>query len=157
MYKWIVFLHVISAFLFMMAHGAAAAVMFRVRREQDLDRARFLIELSRFMDPVSYISLLLLLGSGLALGFMGGWWGRGWIWAAIGALVVMIGLMGYLGRGYFDAIVKRLQPSDNPGHVEPVSHDEMETLLGRGRPVLTAAIGIGGWLVIVWLMMFKPF
>lgn len=31
-YAWIVFLHVASAFVFMLAHGASAAVMFRIRK-----------------------------------------------------------------------------------------------------------------------------
>ena len=33
----------------------------------------------------------------------------------------------------------------------------MEALLSRTRPVLPAVTGIGGLVVILWLMTFKPF
>jgi hypothetical protein len=33
----------------------------------------------------------------------------------------------------------------------------VEAVLAKVNPVLLAVIGLGGLLVIVWLMMFKPF
>ena len=35
--------------------------------------------------------------------------------------------------------------------------EELEALLNSGRPMLVAAIGIGGLAILLWLMMFKPF
>ena len=46
MYPWVVFLHVLSAFGFLLAHGASAAVMFKVRGEQDRARLHALLDLS---------------------------------------------------------------------------------------------------------------
>lgn len=40
---------------------------------------------------------------------------------------------------------------------EPASAEEMEVLMSRPRPVLLAVTGIGGLVIILWLMMFKPF
>ena len=39
----------------------------------------------------------------------------------------------------------------------PVSDDELERLLMAPRPLMGAAVGIGGIVVITWLMTMKPF
>ncbi len=157
MYRWIVFLHVISAFLFMMSHGAAAAVMFRLRRERDPGRVGAFLELARSNEAVTYICLLILLATGVTLGFLGDWWRHAWIWASLGTLVAIYMVMGYFGRGYFEPLIKALNPPDNPGHAKPAGQEELESLLSSGRPILMALVGVGGWLLVVWLMMFKPF
>ena len=41
--------------------------------------------------------------------------------------------------------------------LEPASAAELEALLARGQPVLLTVMGFGGLLLILWLMMFKPF
>ncbi len=35
--------------------------------------------------------------------------------------------------------------------------NELDALLARGNPMLLTVIGYGGFAVITWLMMFKPF
>lgn len=156
MYRWIVFLHVASAFVFMLSHGGAAVVMFRLRRETEPERVRLLLELARSNEGLTYGSFFLNLISGVALGFMGRWWSHGWIWAALGSLVVIYLVMGYFGRGFFEPLVKAVTPSDNPGHLT-VTREELSALLETGRPVLMTVAGVGGWIAIIWLMMFKPF
>lgn len=54
------------------------------------------------------------------------------------------------GLAYFDG--RKRQPP-----AEPASPEEVNTLLARSRPLLLTAAGIGGLVVILWLMMFKPF
>jgi hypothetical protein len=46
MYNWLVFLHVVSALGFMMAHGVSVSVAFALRRERHSERVRALLELS---------------------------------------------------------------------------------------------------------------
>jgi hypothetical protein len=39
----------------------------------------------------------------------------------------------------------------------PVSRDELATILDTRRPEVLAAIGFGGFAILVWLMELKPF
>ena len=41
--RWLIFLHVLSAITFFLAHGASAAMAFRVRKETDFARIRALV------------------------------------------------------------------------------------------------------------------
>src|SRR5262249_6007961 len=93
LYPWIVFLHVIGAFAFVLAHGASALAAFRIRVERDPERIGLLLDLSRLGAALSYTGLLVLLVAGIAAGIAGHWFGTGWIWAAIGVLLaVMLGM-----------------------------------------------------------------
>ena len=44
-----------------------------------------------------------------------------------------------------------------PPEPEPATPEALDALLARGQPMLLAAIGYGGALVIAGLMWFKPF
>lgn len=46
MYHWIVFLHVLAAFAYLMAHGAAANVAFKLRGKTSRERIAALLDLS---------------------------------------------------------------------------------------------------------------
>ena len=50
MHLWWVYLHILGGLLFMLAHGASAAVVFRLRRERDPAAVRVLLGLSRRFD-----------------------------------------------------------------------------------------------------------
>jgi NADH:ubiquinone oxidoreductase subunit 2 (subunit N) len=162
MYRWIVYLHVLGSFGFLLAHGASAFVAFRLRAERNLERIRTLLDLSVFSYNFMYLSLLALLAAGVIAGFMGRWWRMGWIWAALGVLVVVSVLMSVVGSLYYHRVrqavglpyrgSRGLQPP-----AEPASPGEIDALLRSSRPAWLAAIGGGGLAVILWLMMFKPF
>jgi hypothetical protein len=72
----------------------------RLRQEKSTDGIRSLTELSKQSTNVMYAFIILIVISGLFLGFQGSWWGRGWIWAAIALLTVTIGVMSVMGRRY---------------------------------------------------------
>ena len=76
MYQWVVFAHVFAVFGFLIGHGASAAVIFRLRRERDVNSIRVLLDLSRRANGVANACLLVLIAAGVTAGFMGGWWGR---------------------------------------------------------------------------------
>jgi hypothetical protein len=40
---------------------------------------------------------------------------------------------------------------------EPGSEEERASLIAKTRPHLMLLVGYGGFVVIIWLMMFKPF
>ena len=48
--------------------------------------------------------MLVLIITGIVLGFMGGWWGMLWIWAALLLLVGMWASMYAFGTAYYDEV-----------------------------------------------------
>ncbi|MDP9252677.1 MAG: hypothetical protein M3O80_06695 [Chloroflexota bacterium] len=162
LYSWIVFLHVAALFGFLLAHGASSAVAFRIRRERDPIRIAALLDLSAGVYGLSYASLGLLVGTGLAAAFMGGFWSRGWIWASIVVLIVMTVSMHIHPAATFSRTRKAAGLPYFEGwrpHEKrpPDSADEITAAAATNNPWITLAIGGGGILIILWLMMFKPF
>lgn len=162
MYGYIVFLHVAGTFLFLLGHGASANVAFQLKQERNLDRIRALLDLSVWSYIGTYAGLLLLLITGIIAGFMGSHWGSGWIWVAIVLLVVIFVAMGVWGSAYYGKVrtAVGLQPYKRTGQMTlgpTASEGELDALLNSNRPWVLTAIGIGGLLIILWLMMFKPF
>jgi len=167
-YQWVVFTHVLAVFGFLIAHGASAAVIFRLRRERDLASIRVLLDLSRRANGVANACLLLLIAAGVAAGFIGGWWGRYWIWVALGVLILLTVAMFAVGSGPLTRVRQLVDPEEAVRmnrratqarqSVAGVSvEEEVAKLLAAMRPVLVTLIGAGGLAIILWLMMFKPF
>lgn len=159
MYQWVVFLHILGALIFFMAHGVSTMVTFRLSREKNLDRMRALMELSSSSLPVMWLGLILLLAAGITAGFMGNWWSRGWIGTALALMVVMTVWFGYYARRHFTPLRKALGlPSRrNPVAPSPASPEEIERLVQAANPLLLAVIGFGLSAIILYLMVFKPF
>lgn len=161
-YPWIVFVHVVAAFLFVLGHGASMWVSDQIRRERDPARIRALLEVSSRSLGLVYSSLLILIIAGIVAAVMGGHFSRGWPWAAIAVLVVIIVLMYALASRYYGTIreavgIRAYQtPKDAPDPT-PVSADELAALVDSRRPDVIALVGIVGLLALLWLMMFKPF
>lgn len=161
-YHLIVFLHIFGAFGLLMSHGASINMLFRLRREHDLDRVRAYLDLSSASIGGLYASLLLLLAAGILAGFLGNWWGRGWIWTAIIVLVVLLFLMARLGSEFY-ARVRRAAGlpymlNFKPQPPEPApAPDELAVLLCSSQPLQLAAVGMVGLATLLWLMIFKPF
>ena len=151
MYSWVIFLHVLSVLGFLLAHGSSAAVMVRLRSECEPARIQALLDLSQAVSGLMNASALLLLITGIAGGFMGAWWGRGWIWASL-ALLIAVGLvMSVMGRLYFERLRRALVQAPD---ARPAA---LTAARDSGQPVLLAAVGLGGLVIITWLMWFKPF
>jgi hypothetical protein len=161
-YPWVVFVHVAAAFLFVMGHGASMWVSDQVRRERDPARIRALLELSSRSLGLVYVSLVALLIAGIVAGIMGNWFGKGWIWAALGVLVAIIILMYALASRYYGTIREAVglrayqTPKDAPDPT-PVSAAELAALVDTRMPDVIGLVGIIGLLVLLYLMMFKPF
>ncbi|HEY7591242.1 MAG TPA: hypothetical protein VH723_09625 [Candidatus Limnocylindrales bacterium] len=162
MYPWIVFVHIAAAFLFVMGHGASMWVSDQIRRERDPERIRALLELSSRSLGLVYVSLLVLLIAGIVAAVMGGHFARGWPWAAIVVLAVLIGAMYGLASRYYGKVREAVglrsyqTPKDAPDPT-PVGAAELAALVDNRRPDVIGLIGVAGLLVILWLMYFKPF
>jgi hypothetical protein len=160
MYPWLVFLHVIGVFGFLMAHGVSAGVYFALRCERNVDRIRLLLQMSSGTVRLMGGSLLLLLITGILAGFMGQWWSHGWIWLSLILLVVLYIAMAALGSRTLNEVRQGIGlPSayGQPPRSEMLSPEELDALLNRSQPMWLTVIGFGGLAVIAWLMMFKPF
>ncbi len=159
---WIVFLHVASAFVFAAGHGVSMFAAFQVRREQDRARMAALLDVSALSLLAATIAVLVLLGTGILAGIVLGSFGRAWIWVSLVLLVVIGGLMTPLGIGHFNRIrtalgqrTRDLKEGD-PDPV-PASDADLAAILASRRPEQLLLIGGGGFILIVWLMMFRPF
>jgi hypothetical protein len=159
---WIVLIHIVAAFGFVLSHGVSAFVAFRVRAERDPARIGALLDLSALSLGVMYTSLALLLVAGIVAAIVGGFFARLWPWAAIVTLVVVAGAMYPLASEHYTkvrrAIGQRTQ-RDKPTDPAPVPLDAagLAALLDNRRPEAIAAVGAIGLLVILWLMVLKPF
>jgi hypothetical protein len=159
---WIVFVHIAGAFMFVAGHGVSMFVAFQVRRERDRGRLAALLDLSGGSLAVAGIGLLVLFVAGIVAGVVLGSFGRWWIWISLVLLVVIAGLMTPVGVGYFNRIrlalgqrTRNVRATD-PDPV-PASDAALATLLASRAPEMLLYVGAGGFLVILWLMRFKPF
>ncbi len=161
-YVWLIFIHVAGLLAFVMGHGTSAMVALRLRREREVARIRALLDLSAGSIGLTYIGLLLLLASGIAAGFNRGDWGRWWIWISLGLLVLIFVAMYPMGSAYYAKVRRAVgmraagDPKEGP-EPDPASPAELDALLASPRPWLLLGIGAGGLLVILWLMVMRPF
>ncbi len=159
---WLRFLHVAGAFLFAAGHGVSMAVAFRLRQEREGARMLALLDLSAWSLNLAGIGLLVLLVSGIVAGIVRGDFGQAWIWISLVVFILVGGLMTPLAGFHFAEIRRAL--GQRPGNLKedqpdpvPLPFEEVVTLTQSRRPELTAVVGGVGFLVILWLMMFKPF
>lgn len=160
MYQWVVFLHILGALIFFMAHGVSAFMAFRLRREQNLVRIQALLDVSEMALPVMYFSLLLLLAAGIVAGFMGNWWSKGWIGAALALMIVLVGWMAYYGNKHYTPLRLAMGAKEYRGRQganPPASQEEILRLISATNPAMLLGVGLGISAVILYLMVFKPF
>jgi len=146
LYTWLRFLHLVGVGAFLFGHGASGAASFALRGRPGADVSRSLLQLSTWSYRVTWPGFLLLLVTGVWMGFAGHWWGQGWIWAAIAVLVLSLGLMGWLSAPYHAARDAAAEPDT-----------ALRERLDRTRPRTAAAIGGIALVALFFLMVFKPF
>ncbi len=153
-YEWWVFLHVAGAVAFLTAHGVSVAVALRLRQERDPARVAGLLDLSARTVPWFYISYGILLAGGIIAGFDGDWWGYGWIWAAIAALVIITLAMIFMARPYYQRVrfISRAMAEGS----QAVTAEQYDGVLRSRRPLTITWIGVVGLLFILYLMILKP-
>ena len=158
---WIVFLHVVSLFLFAAGHGVSLFVAFRVKGERDPARLLALLDLSGWSLNLAFVGLLGVLLFGIVAGIVARDFGHLWLWTSIVLFLVIGGAMTPLGAIPLNKIrlalgqpVARAKLESQPA---ALPMEQVAPMLAALRPDLLAAIGGGGFVVILHLMMFKPF
>ncbi|MEX2459043.1 MAG: DUF2269 family protein [Actinomycetota bacterium] len=153
--RWWIYLHVLGAFLFVTSHGVSMFVSFRLRKEREPARVAALLQVSGSALWFFYGAFLLLLTGGIVAGFMLHSWGRGWIWTALGILIGTMFFMYAVATPYYRKV--RTVTEAIEGGSEAVTPEEYTRLLRSPRPFILAAEGTAALVVILWLMLFKPF
>lgn len=164
-YPWIVYAHVLGAFAFAAGHGVSATMAFRLRHERDPIRIGAILDMSLYsVSPTGLMTIgfVVLLLSGVAGGFEGGYWGRAWIWTSIVLLILVSGLMTPFAAMHYNKVrvaIGQKAPRDKSEAPPPtpLPADQLELLLQSPRPWQLAAVGGVGFAAIVFLMLFKPF
>ncbi len=154
-YAWLVFLHVTSVVGFVLAHGASAAMGLRLRRETSPDSIRGMVVLSTLSTRVMYPFLVLVLLTGIAAGFAQNWWRFKWIWTAIIVLVVTTIVMNLLSQQY-NPLRGEARERRHRGPVAETP-DVIRKVAASTRPGPISALGVAAFVILVWLMIVKPF
>lgn len=161
LYPWVVFIHAAAVLLFFIAHGTSMAVAFRIRSERDPARLRALLDLSRAaLGPATGVLVIVGLAAGIAAGFMGDYWGRLWIWIS---LVLFMGVsiaMTPMVASRMNAIraaAGQVPPGAKGAPAAGENLEELRRLQDAWNPIPIAIVGLGAFLVILYLMLVKPF
>lgn len=160
-YLWLKFLHVAAVFAFLLSHGAAGGAALMLRGQRDFAVRKLLLDLSWRAQTISQPALFLVLLSGIALGFYGGWWGRGWIWTALVVFLAVVGGMTYFSLARFEGARKAAGLAYRAGvkmiAAVPPDADSLAHQIPGLRARELAIAGSVGLAVILWLMLAKPF
>lgn len=162
LYQLVVFLHVFFVFGYLLAHGVSVGVAFALKRERDIQRIRTLLDLSAASYPWMTGLMWAFLLSGILATFLAGWQTRIWPWLSLVLGFVIVILMVIFGAGIYGEARKaagiRYNFKGKWFPPEPAKNDEeVFALLAKTNPVLLTVIGYGGFAVITWLMVAKPF
>ena len=160
--RWLVFLHVLSAITFFLAHGVAAAMVFRVRSETDFTRIRAMLDLSISTVKLYFLSFLIMGLTGLIMPFMIHIWNQVWVWLSIVLILFVAIWMSLVNEKQIKQLRKLVGLPYMQGNKEfpaepPSNPEEVAALLKKINPTQWVIVGYGIPAVVLWLMIFKPF
>ncbi|MEA2521229.1 MAG: hypothetical protein QOI81_875 [Actinomycetota bacterium] len=152
--QWALWVHIASVLVFLAAHGASMAVLYRIRRERDREKILSFVTLSGATSKPMYMALLAIVASGTYLGWRLASFRHWWIWTAIAILVLTTVLMLVVAKPYFDRV--KTACAMRPSGVPRKSDEELIGLLTSAHAHVVSAIGVIGLLAILYLMVFQP-
>ena len=159
---WLVFLHTLSALAFFLGHGTSMAMALQIRKEKDFNRIRAMLDLSMSTIPLMAVSFLVMGITGLTMPFILKIWNKGWIWASIVLMLVVFLHMVFMNEKRYKPLRRLVglpymimgkkfpaEPSASPEAVDA----HLQTL--KVTDLVTVGLGIP--VIVLWLMVFKPF
>ncbi|PWB76344.1 MAG: hypothetical protein C3F07_03780 [Anaerolineales bacterium] len=159
---WLVFIHILSALTFFLAHGASIAMAFKIRGETDFARIRAMLDLSASTIGVMFISFLVMGLTGLVMPFILKIWNKGWVWASIILMVIVLVQMGVMNDKRYKHLRRMVGlpymiGGKNFPAEEPASQQEVEAHLKKLKVGELVVVGYVIPMIVLWLMVFKPF
>jgi hypothetical protein len=159
---WLNFIHILGLITFFLAHGTSIAMAFQLRRETDFARISALLDLSMSTMAVMFISFLAMGISGLIMPFILRIWNQGWVWLSIFLMIVVFLYMVFMNDRRYKHLRKMVGlpymiRGDRFPAEEPASQAEVEAHIRKLRVHEMVIIGYGIPMVVLWLMIFKPF
>ena len=160
--RWLIFLHVLAALTFYMAHGASATMAFKVRKETDFARIRAMLDLSNSTMIMMFLSFVVMGLTGLILPFMIHIWNRGYIWVSIVLMLFVLIYMAIFNETSYKELRRLVGLPYRKGSKElpaepPSSPEEVAALLKKTSVTGLVVIGHVIPAIVLWLMVFKPF
>jgi small-conductance mechanosensitive channel len=162
MIRWLVFIHILSALTFFLAHGTSAAMAFQIRKETNIERIKAMLDLSNTTMILMFISFLALGLSGLTLPFLFRVWNTGWVWLSIALMLVVFFYMVFMNERAYKKLRKLVGLPYRAGNKElpaepPASQEEIQAHIRSINVTLLVIIGFVIPAFVAWLMTFKPF
>lgn len=160
--RWLIFLHILAALTFFLAHGASAAMAFKIRREKDFARIGAMLDLSWSTMVLMGVSFLVMGLTGIILPFLIRIWNRGYIWASIVLMLFVFIYMAVFNETTYKQLrrlvgLPYMKGSKQMPAEPPSSPEEVAALLNKTRPIPLVIVGYGIPAIVLWLMIFKPF
>jgi hypothetical protein len=160
--RWLIFIHVLSAIAFFLAHGTSAAMAFQLRKETNLDRIRAMLDLSGTTIMWMFVSFLIMGLTGLIMPFLIKIWNQGWVWLSIVLMVYVFFHMTLRNEKTYSTLRKlvglpyRQKNKEQPPE-PPASDEEILAHIRKLSPYELLVVGFVVPAFVLWLMVFKPF
>ena len=160
--RWLIFLHVLSALTFYMAHGTSVAMAFKIRKETDFTRIRAMLDLSWSTMILMGVSFLIMGLTGIIMPFMIHIWNKIWIWASIVLMLFVFIYMAMFNETSYKQLRRLVGLPYMKGGKElpaepPSSPEEVAALLKKTSVTGLVVVGYVIPAIVLWLMVFKPF
>ncbi len=160
--RWLIFLHVLGVLTFFLAHGASAAMAFKIRKETDFARIRAMLDLSWSTGILVVVSFLVMGLTGIILPFLIHIWNRGYIWASIVLMLVVFIYMAVFNETHYKQLrrlvgLPYMKGSKQLPAEPPSSPEEVAELLAKSSVTGLVVVGYIIPAIVLWLMIFKPF
>ena len=160
--RWLVFVHILAALTFFLAHGTSAAMAFQIRKETDFARIRALLDLSWSTMILMGVSFLTMGLTGLILPFLVHIWNKGYIWLSIVLMIFVFIYMAMFNENHYKQLRRLVGLPYMKGNKQlpaetPSSSEEVAALL---KKTSTTGLIVAGYVIpaiVLWLMVFKPF
>lgn len=160
--RWLIFLHILAALTFFLAHGTSAAMAFKVRKETDLTRIRAMLDLSESTIEIMFLSFLGLLLTGVVLSFFAQVWNKGWVWLSLLLMIFVFMWMVSMNERAYKGLRKLVGLPYRKGSKEypaepPASTEDIMIQLKKSNTRGLIFVGYVIPMIVLWLMIFKPF
>ena len=160
--RWLVFVHVLAAITFFLAHGTSAAMTFQIRKETEFARIRALLDLSWSTMILMGVSFLIMGLTGIILPFLIHIWNRGYIWLSIVLMLFVFIYMAMFNETHYKELrrlvgLPYMKGNKNLPAEPPASPEEVAALLRKTSASSMVVVGYIIPAIVLWLMIFKPF